>query len=413
MIYALHLCCLLAASLLCVPGCQQQCEHNGQDSPPQVASKVDEPLYPYGGPSFQDIERIGNPYAGADEFLKVLEEVYCDPENCETWFKARRKGFSFAGRTIPWNTPPTGAGKNWRTAAEMPPMTSREKPLEGVRIGVDAGHIGGKWARIEYRDNMIGGKYRVREGNSTQLVAELLARELKKYGAEVLLVRDGMEPVSQLTSDIIAKRLAQRRNQEVTPELQREANQWFVRRVEINARAAKLKKFKPDLTVCLHFDAGNETKPVNRLHLLVNGAYTKGEIEDDELRTCMIAKILSRVYPEEVALSSSVAGSMHKQLKLEVFSYGVRTESLRPVPEEPFLWCRNLLANCLYPGPVVYTEPYAMNDHVTARRMIVGDYEGTLVFSGKRYRSIYREYAESVAEGIKNHFLNNRGVVEK
>lgn len=376
----------------------------GQDPPPVE----DPPLYPYGGPSVADIERTGNPFPDADALLERLEAVYCDPEACEQWIKTNRKGLSFEGRTIRWGTPPRDGGKGWRAASEMPPMASSAKPLEGVRIGIDAGHIGGKWSTMEFRDNMIAGKYRVLEGVSTQIVASHLARLLRKMGAEVLLVREGSLPVSKLNPDIIADRLAKQRGTVVTTELQREAQQWFIRRAEINARAAKLRKFRPDLTVCLHFDAGNVHQPVDRLHLIINGSYTRSEIADDELRLCMIAKLLEKVYDEEVAVCSSVAASMAAQLKLPALSYGARTESVRPVPYEPYLWCRNLLANALYPGPVVYTEPYAMNNVLTARRMVVGDYDGTKVFDGVRYRSIYREYAESVAEGIRQHFASHR-----
>lgn len=374
---------------------------------PEQESKP-EPLYPYGGPSIDDIDKIGNPFSNSNDLLKFMEAVYCEPSDCEEWIRANRKGLSFFGRTVRWSTPPQGTGKSWRTAAEMPSMKSVSRPLEGVRIGIDAGHIGGQWSKMEHRDNMIAGKYRVREGVSTQIVATNLARILRKMGAEVLLVRDGSKPVSKLNADIIAKRLAKLRNVEETPELKREAEQWFVRRVEINARAAALKKFRPDLTVCLHFDAGNPINPVDRLHLIINGSYTKSELADDELRQAMISKILGQVYYEEVALSSAVATSMGTQLKLDAFSYGRRTESVRPVPNEPYLWCRNLLANCLYPGPVVYTEPYAMNNLITARRLVSGDYEGTQVFSGKRYRSIYKEYAEAVADGIKAHYMLHR-----
>ncbi len=368
----------------------------------------EEPVYEYGGPAIEEIDLIGNPYSNAEEMLQAVNDIYCPAENCEQWIKFREDGIHFAGRTIKWNTPPREQGKGWRTAAEMPPMASTDKPLEGVKIGIDAGHIGGEWAGIDQRDNLIDGKYRIREGNSTLLVAELLAENLRNMGATVLMVRTGYEPVTSLTPEEIASRLAKRDGVAITPELQKEARQLFIRRAEINARAAKLKQFSPDLTLCIHFDAGNTQHPVNRMHLILNGSYTRSEIADEELRLGMISKLLGKVYPEELALSAYVAQSMNAMLKLPAHTYADNLESVGKVPEEPYLWRRNLLANCLYPGPVIYIEPYAMNNVVTARRMVVGDYEGEQIFNKVKYRSIYRDYADSVSSGIRQYYLQNR-----
>jgi hypothetical protein len=41
-----------------------------------------------------------------------------------------------------------------------------------------------------------------------------------------------------------------------------------------------------------------------------------------------------------------------------------------------------------------------MNQPVTLRRLLAGDYRGTKLIVGKARRSIYREYAEAVAQGM-------------
>jgi hypothetical protein len=40
-------------------------------------------------------------------------------------------------------TPP----RHWRTTAELPPAPA-DRPLEGLRIAIDPGHIGGSWAKM-------------------------------------------------------------------------------------------------------------------------------------------------------------------------------------------------------------------------------------------------------------------------
>ncbi len=367
-------------------------------------------LYPYGGPSPEEIMALGNPYGSKKELVNILNLVFCDPAECRAWLAPKSGGIALFDGFIPWNTPTSGMGKTWRTPSELPPMKTSRKPLDGVRIAIDPGHIGGKWAYREQRENYIEGKYPVREGTSTLIVSELLARYLKGMGADVLLLRDSATPVSPLTPEIIASRLAKLRNTKVTPTLQREADMFFVRRAEINARAAKLRQFKPDLTVCIHFDAGSGAKPKNKLHLILNGSYSRDELDDPELRMGMLSKLLGKVHPVEAELSAYVAASMAQSLELPPFVYAVPSKKVKEVPGNNYLWCRNLLANCLYPGPVIYTEPYAMLNPITARRMVLGDYPGYQYFSGKRLPSIYRDYARSVANGIRSYFLAKRPI---
>jgi hypothetical protein len=41
-----------------------------------------------------------------------------------------------------------------------------------------------------------------------------------------------------------------------------------------------------------------------------------------------------------------------------------------------------------------------MNNRVVYQRLLAGDYPGTRVFDGKSYTSIFREYADCVAQGL-------------
>ena len=70
------------------------------------------------------------------------------------------------------------------------------------------------------------------------------------------------------------------------------------------------------------------------------------------------------------------------------------------LPGNPYVVARNLAANREYDGPVVCTEPYFMNNHIVYQRLLAGDYDGTRDFDGKPYASIFREYADCVAQGL-------------
>lgn len=369
-------------------------------------TKKEERIYPYGGPSEQEISNLGNPFTQA-EFHHLLKTVYCEESACRPFLIPRSQGLQYEGKLIPWKTQSSGA-KTWRSAQELPPITNPAKPLANMRIAIDPGHLGGAWAAMEERDNMISQKFRVCEGVSTCIVADLLSQSLRQLGAEVMITRRGSQPATSLRPDTIAQKLALQRGQEVDEALTKEAEQIFLRPAEINARAALLRKFKPDLTICLHFDAGTFISATDRLHLILHGSMMQGELMNEDLRTAFMSKLLGKVHQEELAVSSTLAKVMAEKLKLPAFTYITPSERVKEVKNNPYLWCRNLLANCLYPGPVIYTEPYAMNNEITARRMTLGDYPGIRYFSGVAYRSIYREYADSITEGLRLHYSQSR-----
>jgi hypothetical protein len=74
------------------------------------------------------------------------------------------------------------------------------------------------------------------------------------------------------------------------------------------------------------------------------------------------------------------------------------------VNDNPYIYARNLLANRLFVCPVVYVEPYVMNSRAAFARIQAGDYEGRRKFGGVLRKSIYREYADSVVDGLVAYY---------
>jgi hypothetical protein len=119
-------------------------------------------------------------------------------------------------------------------------------------------------------------------------------------------------------------------------------------------------------------------------------------------------KLLSRTYPEELAASEHVAGALATATRLPPYRY-TSGNALRP-GSNPYLWARNLLANRLYHAPVVFLEPYVMNSEAVWVRVQAGDYEGEIMLGGELRRSIFREYADAVAEGLREYYAKVRPV---
>lgn len=313
----------------------------------------------------------------------------------------------------------------WRPASELGAAPS-ERPLAGLRIAIDPGHLGGEWARMEERWFQIGNGAPVTEGDMTLRVAELLAPQLRGLGAEVLLVRDAAGPTTvarpeslqaAARAELALLGIAEPREtydgmhdpgRGETVQFMSEL--LFYRTSEIRHRADVVNIVqRPDITLCLHFNAeawGDPLNPSfvprNHLHVLINGCYSAGELRNDDVRFDMLAKLLNRTFHEELAVSENVAEALARITGLPAYEYPMN--NARPVGQSAFLWARNLLANRLYRTPVIFAEPYVMNSQEVWERVQAGDYEGDRLVAGSMRKSIFREYANAVAEGLRSYY---------
>ena len=300
---------------------------------------------------------------------------------------------------------------------------SGRKPLAGITIALDPGHLGGAWAKMEERWFQISPDSKpVTEGDMTLLTSRLLATKLEAAGANVEFVRNDTQPITSLRPpDLLDEARAQLKRQGLAfirdtyngpaDPLKMNSVQWtsellFYRVAEIQARARLVnRKLQPDLVLCLHYNAeawGDPAKPQlverDHMHLLVNGSYSPQELTLDDVRYEMLIKLLSRCYAQELPIAGHIADSLAAATGLPPYQY--TTGNATRAGNNPYVWSRNLLANRLYQCPVVYIEPYVMNSPEVWDRVQAGDYIGRKLIHGKVRESIYREYANAVASGI-------------
>ena len=319
--------------------------------------------------------------------------------------------------------------RTWRPARQLP-AAPEGQPLAGLKIALDAGHLGGAWARMEERFIQVGESRPVIEGEMTLRVARLLAPKLRALGAEVLDIRETTEPTTPLRPetlrDTARAELAKlgietpREKYDGTNDplraqtVQAQSELLFYRIAEIRQRATLVNtKLQPDLVVCLHFNAeawGDPLRPVlvprNHLHVLVNGSYSAGELRFDDQRYEMLVKLLNRSYDEELPASEHLADALAAATKLPPYEY--TTGNAIRTGDNAYIWARNLLANRLYHAPVAFLEPYVMNSEPVWMRVQAGDYEGEITLAGEPRRSLYREYADAVAEGLRAYYAKVR-----
>jgi len=379
-----------------------------------------------------------------DEFAHLINDVYCThgfaPDlieikddsarilmnrDAQKFFTLRFAASDSARKPVP---------RLWRRAKSFSP-SKEGKPLSGLKIALDPGHLGGTWAKMEERWFQVGKSKPVQEGDLTLCVARLLATRLRDLGAKVLFVRSADEPTTgkrpddfrELARKILIKNGVPQPRADVldpTDPDKEKTIRWqseilFYRYSEIRRRAALVNlKLHPDLVLCLHFNAegwGDPTSPMltdtNHFHLLVNGSYLAEELEFDDQRFEMIRRLLSRAYDEELPLADTIALSMARETGLPSYAYPT-INSTTKVGTSDYVYARNLLATRLYRCPVVYCEPYVMNSNDVFARIQAGDYEGTRSINGVERKSIFREYADSVTDGLVEYYSKARGTVD-
>jgi len=344
-------------------------------------------------------------------------------------------GISPLPSPAPKATPPTNASifsllfESYIPPAPTPtpePVTlaTAKLPLAGLRVAIEPADIGGDWGSMEDRSTLYPGFGRIQEGDLNLLVSRILYERLKQEGAEVFVTRTTNAPVCTLSvaevQQVVPQVLAHRRYllsktfrsrtasvRESSPIYQNiVAEVLLTKNLEAKARAEKTRAaMKPDVTIVLQFDAtaarheANFPK-INRNILFVSGAYTAKEITSDpQQRLRLLTKLLQNVTPTEAKVAKAISDHLVESTGFPPVHYG-NSWSTRSIPGNSYVVARNLLLNREHDGPVVVTEPYFMNQEETLLRLLAGDYEGTKLIAGKARVSIYREYANSVADGL-------------
>jgi N-acetylmuramoyl-L-alanine amidase len=360
------------------------------------------------------LDRVYNPSKTVYRFLNVTDEYvefFGDPEKSQ---------LDFTLHLAPPGTKIRPIRRTFRTVPELKEIHNPpDAPLRGVRIVLDPGHIGGKWADIEERSVVWGSHPRIREGDMNILVAKIARTRLQAAGAQVFMTHETPDPVTSLRpkdfmDEVRRAVLAEKNLTEEEAATRREALRriilWraelaFYRKAEIAQRAANIRaEFPPDVIICNHFNAteysgSGQMVTDNRLVYLINGCYGPDEMDNPLTRFFMFAKLLDQALPIEMAVGDAITRQILKVANLPPAKYGREKYQCR-VNDNPYLYARNLAASRQYPGPCLILEPFYMNTAWTAERLAAGDYEGVRQLSCGSHRSLLREYGDAIADAL-------------
>ncbi|MFP6901673.1 MAG: hypothetical protein VCA36_12070, partial [Opitutales bacterium] len=146
---------------------------------------------------------------GREEFAGLLDEVFVPRKNWrKNWVeldqdavRIRKQGGKDDWYLLPFANPeekltPKLPEEYWRRGDALR-SGSGSKALDGFRIALDPGHLGGKFSEMEGRHFVLGEKPPVKEGDLALQVAKRLAKRLRALGAKVSLVRKSAKPITK------------------------------------------------------------------------------------------------------------------------------------------------------------------------------------------------------------------------
>lgn len=368
------------------------------------------------------LDRIYDPFDGLRPYIQITDQ------RASFWISPKYKAVPvFTLEFAPDAEHRATVPSPFRTPAEIRALTKpADKPLAGLRVAIDPGHIGGQWAQVENRSTRYRGSDPVNEGDLNIITAHILKKQLTDLGAEVFLVRETTDPVTpfrpadfldeavlvlleknpKVAAKLEGKTFEQKKAYFDRKRLQDVADFLFYRGSEIPERGNKIRlNFKPDITITLYLNATSSSgrsrlTPINRNIFFVHGSYTRVELADPCQRRQLATKLLENASSIEFEVGGAIADAFKQKTGFPPVLYG-DSQTTRLVPQgHGYVVARNLAANRNYSGPVVCTEPYFMNQVVTYRRLLAGDYDGTKTFDGKPYTSLFRDYADAVTTGL-------------
>lgn len=363
----------------------------------------------------------------ADTFTRLVNDVYAPGGQLVPYLR-----FGSQQVAVYSDTSQTGAPlfelqfAETEKPAVVKAVGTDQAPLAGLRIALDPGHIGGAWSRMEERFFLVNRDtdWPVQEAAMNLHVARLLSNRLAAAGAEVVLVKDDFEPMTPLRPDLLMTNAGALPPPDprfahlpdvLVESSQRDAQRkqierQFYRNEEIIARAEKINRdIKPDVTLCVHFNAtgyGDEKTlyEENGLTFFVHGNYQAGELVNDEQKYYLLSKLLEQSHDHELGLTRAISEAFVAATGLPP-SYKVGPGGVMlPMGDDHYIYARNLAANRRFHGPVIFLEPYFMNNRTVYARIQAGDYEGEKEIEGVLYPSIFKEYADAVVAGVLAYY---------
>lgn len=315
--------------------------------------------------------------------------------------------------------------------------SSAEKPLKGLRICLDPGHIGGdietarrekKW--VEMKVNPAKGikePIQLIEGNLTYATAIILKNKLENAGAKVVLTRNesgisafGISFEKWMDSLFLGSLDSSYKRGDISFEeknfLSKKANDTEIFRrfflaEDIRMRARKINAFNPDLTLIIHYnvDETNQSwnKPTKKNFNMafVGGSFIAEELNKPEERIDFLRLLLSDDIDNSIEFSKYIVESLVQKTEVPAAldSCAIYLKGNCITTDAPGVFCRNLALTRMVKGTLCYGESL-YQDNINECKALAKE---EIIIDGIKTSKRVVAVAEAYFDGIINYMKRN------
>ena len=306
-----------------------------------------------------------------------------------------------------------------------------QKPLIGVKIAIDAGHIAGSYqeAQMEWRALTFANNIKIYEAELAFFTALFLQDTLQKLGAEVVLTRQehGSTAFNKTYSEWLQQDFKSSVEQDFKTHkidsvmhnfLLNEADSSeifhaYFKRKDIRKRAEIINTFKPNLAIVIHYNIYQWTHKVaiwqpvrqNFTMSFVPGAYLATEMDSLESRAFFLRQLISDNHESSVELSNFVHKYFKQNLNINTISKKNKVGYIHQncnLTKYGGIYARNLFLLQFIKSPVCYSEALCQDNIKEYKLLSKRDIEIQGYTTSSRLKEISSVYFDAIIEYMKN-----------
>lgn len=311
---------------------------------------------------------------------------------------------------------------------------NKPNSLKGLRIAIDAGHVAGDWktALIEQKYlQFLPGTHpefkdtiQISEGMLTYKTAMLIKAELEKEGAIVFITRNFSNSTSfgisydkwftdkrKFTLDSLEKadNINAARKKKLLTLSKREFFWEFFRDYDLVHRCDIINKFKPDLTLIVHYNVDEKNtdwlKPGSKNYTMtfIGGGMNSDAALKSNQQIDFLRLLLSNDWFQSRMLSSLLVKEFENELKIKIAEKN-DADYLRDhctYSDSPGVFCRNLVLCRKIASPLVYGECLYQDNYKECLMLIDKEEDYNGIKANKRVKQVVDCYINAVKKFLE------------
>lgn len=306
-------------------------------------------------------------------------------------------------------------------------LPTKELPLQGRRIAIDAGHFGTNLQEATWEKKYLyfakqnGDTVKLFESVLTFNTALILKKMLEEQGAEVFLTRqqnnhtsfnctytEWLEKYKQRTLDSMnaTGKLPTEKYNQLKKANPRDVYWNFFRDYDLSNRAKLINQFKPDISVIIHYNVDEKNKDwlktthKNYTMAFIGGGFTANNFAKSDQKINFLRLLLTTQLEHSENLSKSTVEAFHKNLNIPIATKNSATYLNKSCIETKSagVFCRNLVLCRKINSIIVYGESLYQDNEFEAEELMKSNVDLYGIKTNERVVKVARSYYEAIMQ---------------